>query len=186
VRQVILLVLALAAGCSKGLGADYVPDPKESPGSVTLRLLLPSTRSFCDHLQCGSGAAHVTIANTYGEPILTSPGFCPTLCSAQCTTQLCPLICPIGSDVAVTSIEMTWDGTFYRSSTCGGGATSCLEKTFVHPGSYEAILCATPGSLSDGDAGMPTCTASGPEECVRVRFEIPGPTIEVPLSDAGT
>ena len=46
-------------------------------------------------------------------------------------------------------------------------------------------MCATPGTLSDGDAGMPTCTASGPEECAQVQFEIPGPSpIEATLPDA--
>jgi hypothetical protein len=183
--RLLLATLALAACKSAELG-DHPPDPKMSPGTVTLRLLLPSTRSFCDQLQaCQFSATHITLANTFGQPFQISTGFCPTFCSAQCTPQPCPgIACPIGGGVALTtSVEMTWDGSYYDSSTCGSG-TTCYIPRFVAPGHYTAQMCATPGTLSDGDAAPPpTCTASGPQECVAVQFEIPGPTVEASLPE---
>ena len=187
VRQAIVLVPALAlAACSSGQLSDHVPDQTVSPGTVTLRLLLPSTRSFCDQLQpCQGFATHITLANTFGQPFQTSAGSCPTFCSAQCMPQACPpAVCVIGGGVALTGDEMTWEGSYYERSTCGSN-TACYNKRFVAPGHYVAHMCATPGTLGEGDAGPPpTCTASGPEECVDVPFVIPSPSVvEASLPD---
>jgi len=191
VRQAILLVSALALGaCSSGQLVDHRPDANESPdangspGTVTFRLVLPSTRSFCDHLPaCQLGVTHVSVTSTIGEPIQTSPGVCPTYCSAQCTPLLCPLICPISSDVALTNVEGSWDGSYYEASTCGSN-TACLNKRFVAPSVYVVQMCATPGTLAEGDAGPPTCTPSGREECAGVPFMFPSPSVvEASLPD---
>jgi hypothetical protein len=188
VRQAVLLFPALAlAACSSGQLGDHVPDQTVSPGTVTLRLLLPSTRSFCDQLPpCQGFATHITLANTTGQQFETSAGSCPTFCSVQCTPQACPpAICVIGGGVALTGDEMTWDGSYYEGSTCGSG-TSCLNKRFVLPGHYTAQMCATPGTLSGGtiDSSPPTCTASGPQECVAVQFDIPSANpVEASLPD---
>ena len=179
VRQAILLVPALAlAACSSGQPGDHVPDQTVSPGSVTFSLLLPSTREFCDQLPCTFGTTHLSINNALGQPFQLSPGLCPTFCSAQCREELCPRFCPISGGVAATSVQVTWDGSYYESSTCGSG-TSCYDKRFVHAGHYVAFFCATPGTLNGGDTLPTTCAATGPQECAEVQFMIPSSAVVV-------
>ena len=61
-------------------------------------------------------------------------------------------------------------------STCGNHV-SCLEAAFAPAGHYVARMCATPGDLRTADGGFePTCTATGPIECVDVPFDFPGPS----------
>jgi len=155
---------------------------------VSFRLLLPSTRSFCDQQQyCGAPFPyHLAFSTTSGEPLpLTTTGWCTPDCS--CTPRPCPLHPAIpactgpATGVAVTKVEGSWDGYYYESSTCGAG-TACYNAKYVLPGSYVAWLCATPGTLTETesapDGGPPTttCTATGPQECVQVQFNIPGPS----------
>jgi len=182
-----LAVAALAlASCNIPQLGDGQTSQSTSPGTVTLRLDLPDTRTFCDQLAtCAFSTTHITIATVAGQVLQLSPGFCPTLCGAQCQPQLCPAIaCPIGGGQAVTQVSLIWDGSYYESGTCGSG-TSCVSKRFVLPGRYVANMCATPGTLSQGDAGpTATCTATGQQECIAVTFELPGPpTIERALPD---
>jgi hypothetical protein len=193
VRSRILALAALVLGaCNAGhLGAP--PPPSVSPGLVSFRLQLPSTRSFCDQqLFCGGPLPyHIGFSTESGEPLsVTTTGWCPQDCS--CTYQPCPLIpthtCvgpPTG--VAITKVEGSWDGAYFESSTCGDG-TACTSGNYVPPGRYVAWLCATPGTVTETDGApgnappTPTCTATGPEECVQVPFDIPGTRlIEVTL-----
>src|SRR4029077_8377629 len=178
-------VLSLASCNIPQLG-DGQTYQNTSPGTVTLRLDLPDTRTFCDQLAtCAFSAQHITIATIAGQTLQLSAGFCPTLCGDQCRPQSCPAIaCPIGGGQAVTQVALTWDGSYYESGTCGSG-TSCLSRRFVLPGRYVANMCATPGTLSQGDASpTETCTASGTPECVAVTFKLPGPpTIARALPD---
>ncbi len=192
----ILVVAAFASGALVGCSAGHLgepPDPSVSPGTVSFRLLLPSTRSFCDQQQhCGGPFPyHIGFSTESGERLpLTTTGWCTPDCS--CQPHPCPLHPPIicagpPTGMAVTKVEGSWNGYYNESSTCGDG-TACYNTKYVLPGRYVAWLCATPGTLTetesaaDGGAPTPTCTATGPEECVQVPFNIPGPSpIEVPL-----
>jgi hypothetical protein len=176
VRQAVLsippLALALAA-CGSRQISDHVPDQTVSPNSVTFTLLVPRTRSFCEQPQCEFGGSHMlSITDTSGQPLQLSPGACPTFCSADCTQEVCPIPCPPPTGFALAGAQMTWDGSYYESSTCGSG-TSCYEKRIADPGHYVATFCAMPGEISEGMYGLPTCFASGPEECVEVQFMFP-------------
>jgi hypothetical protein len=186
VRLAILAsTVFVAAACNMGtLGDGQQTYQDTSPGTVTLRLDLPSTRSFCDQLQtCAFSAEHISITTASGKTLQLASGLCPTLCSNQCRPIACPAIaCPIGGGQAVTQVELAWDGSYFDPGTCGNG-NSCVSQRFVLPGRYTAHMCATPGSLAQtSDVGPSTCTATGPEECVDVQFELPGPpVVEVPL-----
>jgi hypothetical protein len=191
----ILAVLALAVlalgACNAGhLGGP--PPPNASPGIVSFRLLLPSTRSFCDQQPyCGAPFPyHISFATESGEPLPpTTTGWCPQDCSNPSPCPLIPEIpcieAPTG--IAVTKVEGSWDGGYVEWTTYRDG-TSCYTGKYVLPGRYVAWLCATPGTITETDAGpdggapTPTCTATGPQECVQVPFNIPGPSpIEVAL-----
>jgi hypothetical protein len=183
-------VLALAA-CNMGTLGDGRTYQDTSPGTVTLRLDLSSTRSFCDQVpNCGPTVAHVTLEDATGRPFQLSSGLCSFDCSNQCQPHVCPpvaILCIQGGGYAVTQVQQTWDGMYYEPGTCGLG-TSCVSKRFVPPGRYTAHFCVTPGTVSgvQGDVTAPpaTCTATGPEECVDVPFELPGPpVVEATLPD---
>jgi len=181
---ILATVLSLAA-CNIGQLGDTQTYQSTSPGMVTFKLDLPSTRSFCDQVAtCGTGVYHVSFSDVAGHGFTLSPGFCATLCSGQCTPQACPAIpCISAGGQAVTQIQESWDGAYYEPGKCGSGF-SCFNRRYVLPGRYVAHMCATPGTLVQGDAGPPNCTAVGPPECVDVTFELPGPpTIERALPD---
>jgi len=144
--------------------------------TITLQLVLPARQSFCDQtMGCNGAAPHFTILEN-GQPLTIATPPCPTICSATCKSEICPLLCVAPHGVAVTGPELKWDGTFYKTSTCGQG-TSCYAPGQVPAGKYVARMCATPGTLSTPDGGfVSTCTATGPTACVDVPFEYPGPT----------
>jgi hypothetical protein len=90
-----------------------------SPGSVTLRLVIPASHSFCDQTTgCGS-TAHITILNAAGQALGITTPWCATICSTACTPSPCPGIACFEQGVAVKSGDLTWDGSSYRGSTCG-------------------------------------------------------------------
>jgi Kazal-type serine protease inhibitor domain len=144
--------------------------------TITLQLVLPARQSFCDQtMACNGAEPHFTILEN-GQPLTIATPPCPTICSATCKAEICPLLCVAPHGVAVTGPELKWDGTFYKTSTCGQG-TSCYAPGHVPAGKYVARMCATPGTLSTPDGGfVSTCTATGPAACVDVSFEYPGPT----------
>jgi len=177
--------MAFNLACSSGQLGDGPRGPGVSPGMVTFRLQLPAARSYCD-LQngCAGPPQHVSIATSTGNWLPLSVGFCAIDCSGSCVVHPCDLLCPIGTAVAVTQVEKTWDGSYFAQSTCGA-ATPCTETRYVAPGHYRARLCATPGAVTTAQAGNQTCTSTGPEECVETMFDIPGPSpIEISLPDA--
>jgi len=186
VRFAILASTALAlASCNIGQLGDAKTWQDKSPGTVMFQLDLPSTRTFCDQVSsCGGGPVHVTFTDASGQAIQIYGGFCGTDC-ARCSPVACPGIAciPGGTGQMVTQVQSIWDGSFYQSSTCGQNI-SCTSRHFVLPGRYTAHMCATPGTLNQGDAGMPTCTNTGPQQCVDVIFELPGPpSVEAALPD---
>jgi hypothetical protein len=154
-----------------------------SPGSVTLRLNLPSSTSFCD-MTCGGVTPHITIFTTDKQQVPTEIPFCSQMCADGCQ----PVGCPVGgacflTGVMVTQAELHWDGSSYPTSTCGAGA-SCYQPTFVPPGQYVAHMCATPGTVSQSAGNPPVCVATGGLECVDVTFDLPGKNVvEGSLSD---
>ena len=76
--------------------------------------------------------------------------------------------------MAVTTAELSWDGSIYPTSTCGNNV-SCYQPGFAPAGHYVAKMCATPGTLKTAANGITsTCTATGPVECVDVPFDFPG------------
>jgi len=192
VRLRIVAVAALVLGACNAGHLGELPDPNMSPGMVSFRLLLPSTRSFCDQQPyCGGPFPyHIGFTTQSGEPRSpTITGSCPAECSNPSPCPLMPAIQCVGppTGVAVTKVEGIWDGFYVEWSTFRDG-TSCFNSKYVPPGRYVAWLCVTPGSLTetegapDGGAPTPTCTATGPQECVQVPFNIPGPSpIEVAL-----
>jgi hypothetical protein len=181
----LFLTAAVAVGlgaCGSGhLGPPH-HDPDVSPGVVSLQLLMPSDRSFCDQRDtCGAGTSHLIIYTTAGVPLATSPGWCPTYCSNSCAAQTCRLIPCDTIGEQVNGLGMTWQGEIYEASTCGGNV-GCVRARFVAPGRYVARMCATPGELTTSELGAQICTATGPEECVETAFDIPGPPVTVTLS----
>jgi hypothetical protein len=178
------MVMVLAA-CNIGSLGDGQTYSDKSPGTVTLKLDLPSTQSFCDQTQaCAFSVDHISISTIAGQTLPLSSGFCATLCSNGCRPTPCPAIaCPAPSGQVVTQVGMDWDGSYFESGTCGNG-NSCVSPRYVLPGRYRAHMCATPGTVTATDLGPPVCTATGAQECVDVTFEIPGPPlVEVSLPD---
>jgi hypothetical protein len=184
----MVAVAGLVAGssmlaCSSGQLRDQTPGPGVSPGTVTFRLQLPATQSYCDlQAGCAGPPQHLSITTTAGNELPLSVGFCAIDCSKSCEVHPCDLLCPIGTAVAVTKVEQTWDGSYFAQSTCGKNTTACTETRYVLPGRYLARLCATPGAVATADAGNQICTAVGQPECVETMFDIPGPSpIEMAL-----
>ncbi len=143
-----------------------------SPGTVTLRLALPASTSFCD-VSCGDVAPHITILTIDKKPVPTQPPACVPLCAANCQAFGCPQggACLL-TGVAVTSAELKWDGSTYQTSTCGAGI-SCYQPTIAPAGKYIARMCATPGKLSQPTDSPPVCTATGVQSCTDVVFAFP-------------
>jgi hypothetical protein len=163
-----------------GTGANGGSSGDGGPGIVTLQLVVPATTSFCDQTAtCGSRGPHITISTADGKDVPTIRPGCGVFCGANgtCDQQGCsPGPCAASEGYAYTGEMFTWDGTSVGSSTCGAGIT-CTTFPPVPDGNYVAHMCATPGTLSMSDGGFfPTCTATGPVECVDVPFTIPSAT----------
>jgi hypothetical protein len=181
--------LAFAAACSSGQLREPDP-PNVSPGTVTLRLLLPSTQTFCDQTIVCTTPQHIVISREAGAsseipmvPMYYAPACAPQCGDAnECFYNGCAPACQSPVGVAVTNVETTWDGLTYEWSSCRGGIT-CYDRRYVPPGRYFARMCVTPGTLSVTDgSGAQTCTATAAEQCVDVPFDLPGSgLIEVPL-----
>jgi hypothetical protein len=147
-----------------------------SSGSVTLRLVIPTSRSFCDQTTGCSGIAHITILDTAGQTLGLVVPWCSTICSTACTPSPCPAFACFNQGVPVETGDLTWDGSSYAGSMCGNNM-ACYQPAFAPAGHYVAHMCATPGNLTTADGGFPsTCTATGSQECVDVPFDYPGPS----------
>jgi hypothetical protein len=149
---------------------------------VTLQLVVPATTSFCDQPvpDCsGRPPPHFTILGPDGNALTLDLPSCGVFCGNPCQMKICPpvpIFCNMGRATLFTGDSLTWDGTVSTNSTCGLG-TACTAIVQVPEGNYTAHMCATPGMLSMSDGGnFPTCTATGPVECVDVPFTIPSAT----------
>jgi hypothetical protein len=153
-----------------------------SAGAATLRITLPPTQSFCDEnpSSCTS-TQHLWIMTASGQALTLGSVGCRLECGS-CTYPPCPelpvIACPAGNyGVAIDSYDFTWDGSYVENGSCapsiGALAVSCVDSTYAPAGTYVAHFCATPGTLSTPDGGFPVCTATGAQECVDVKFELP-------------
>jgi hypothetical protein len=172
-----MLACAACSGGGSGGGVDG-GGPRlisKSPGTVTLKLVLPAAKTFCDQSSTCATDAHITVLDSSGQPVPSGIPFCSTLCSSACMPSPCPGFACIAQGFPVVTKEYPWDGSAFATSTCGAKMT-CYQPGFVPAGHYVARMCATPGTLSS-DGGLPqTCTATGPLECVDVPFEFPSAT----------
>lgn len=160
-----------------GTGAPGGSGGNGGLGTVTLQLVVPATTSFCDQsATCGSRGPHITISTADGKDVpMVGPG-CGVFCAADgtCDQRGCtPGPCAISQGYVYTGETFVWDETSVGTSTCGAGI-DCTTFPRVADGNYVAHMCATPGTLSRSDGGaFPTCTATGPVECVDVPFTVP-------------
>jgi len=155
-------------GGSSGLGG--------SPGSVTFVLATPSSLAFCDQLSCTGGGQHLSIQTTDGTALSWPGGIVCGMDCATCRELACPelaILCPAPEGVVYTGGSATWDGSFIAQSTCSAAHSVCSESRYVTPGRYVAKFCATPGTVSQPDAGLPVCSASGPLVCTETAFDFP-------------
>jgi len=163
-----------------GTGASGGSGGVSALGSVTLGLVVPTTTSFCDTAMCGSPGPHITISTADGKDVPTIRPVCGAFCAADgtCDQHLCTPggACAPPHGEAYTGETINWDGTSVGTSTCGAGIV-CTTLPHVADGNYVAHMCATPGTLTMSDGGFyPTCTATGPVECIDVPFTIPSAT----------
>lgn len=179
--------LVLIASCSTQAALDRTTDsgtdkPEDSgpatdasPGTVTLRLVIPTDRSFCDQGTVCEGQRHISVLTAAGASVGTEIPWCATICSSACKPPPCPGIACIPQGLTVKTFEIQWDGSSFKGSTCGNN-TTCYQPTVAPPGHYVARMCATPGTIAtpDGGGGPSTCTATGPVACVDVPFDLPG------------
>ena len=163
-----------------GTGANGGSGGDGGLGTVTLQLVVPTATSFCDQTaMCGARGPHITISTADGKDVpMIRPG-CGVFCGANgtCDQQGCtPGPCAVSQGFAYTGETSNWDGTSVGTSICGAGVV-CTTFPHVADGNYVAHMCATPGTLSMSDGGFyPTCTATGPVECIDVPFTMPSAT----------
>jgi hypothetical protein len=178
----VLTCAAALAACSSGAALDGGVDGVRhlggaSPGKTTLRLVIPSDKSFCDQTTGCGDDAHITVSDAAGAAVSMGIPWCSTLCSAACMPSPCPGIACISQGFAVKTMEFQWDGSAVTGGTCGKNM-GCIQPGFVPAGHYVAHMCATPGTLTSPDGGgVPSCTATGAIECVDVPFDLPSTTV---------
>ena len=182
-RILAVAVLALGA-CNAGHFGG--PGPQRVARDRYPSLLLPSKRSFCDQRRSAAARSRATSAflTPSGEPLpRRSTGWCPQDCSNSASVPLDsadPVRRP-PTGVAVTKVEGTWDGSYVECVDCGDGI-ACIQRHVRAAGALRGGHVRDPGDAhgdgctADGGAPTPTCTATGPQECVEVPFNIPGPS----------
>jgi hypothetical protein len=138
-------------------------------------LTTTSDTAFCDQVTCGAGNQHLSILTPAGDSLDWPGGVgCGTDCST-CRDLACPalaILCPAPEGVIYKGGTMTWDGSFNVTSTCGAAQTSCVQPRYATPGQYVAKFCATVGTISQPDAGLPVCNITG-QQCVQTTFDYP-------------
>jgi hypothetical protein len=145
--------------------------------TITLTLDVPADKPYCDQTMACAAPTHFQILNAAGQPVAFSMPFCSTMCMPNCLPVACPLgVCIAPHGTMFTGAQMNWDGSVYTMSTCGMNV-GCYNKSQAPAGKYIARMCGTPGKLDNPDAGFQAnCVASGPQVCIDVSFDFPGPT----------
>jgi hypothetical protein len=158
-------------------GSDGVMSDAGTSDTITFEVDVPKNKSYCDMTTACTSPTHLSILTVGGTILDITPPACGVTCST-CRANLCPLIaCPASHGEAFTGATYTWDGMTYAASTCGAG-TSCTLGKKAPAGKYIARMCATPGTITNADAGLfaERCMATGAAQCVDVPFELPGPS----------
>jgi hypothetical protein len=145
--------------------------------TITLQVTVPADKPYCDQTMACAAPTHIQILNAAGQPVAFNTPFCSTMCAPNCTPVACPLgVCIAPHGTMFTGTQINWDGSVYTMSTCGMNV-GCYNKSQAPAGKYIARMCGTPGKLDNPDAGFQAnCVASGPQVCVDVPFDYPGPT----------
>lgn len=193
---VVLVTGAALVGCGSSsltgsTGTGGTVGRTSSPGQVTFVLTTPPDVPYCHQLSCSGGGQHLSIIDAEGTELNWQGG---TSCGVECSTcqeVACPLaatiFCPTSEGFTYTGGTMTWDGLVTTTLTCGAAHSACSSAGFEHPGGYIAKFCATPGTVTQPDAGPPVCTSTGPEQCVQLPFQFPADgTIHLQLTAPST
>ena len=158
---------------------DAITDaPVVSAGTVTLRLDVAPGAAYCHLKGLCTNPVHISIRDSSGRTLLTQLqfGICPAQCGS-CMRPPCPgapCLPPAGE--MFTGEQLVWDGGKHEQGMCG--LETCVhDRSFVRPGRFTAVMCATPGVVQPPtDAGPPTCRQTGELECVEVAFDFPTAT----------
>lgn len=145
-----------------------------SPGTTTIELQIGPGASYCQEAGCGP-VSSIGIKDASGQALVLGPGDCYTPCDS-CELLPCPGAACQLQGYAVTGQTLAWDGTYFASDSCGPSSTQCYAHRYAIPGTYSAVMCATPGTLTQDANQVDQCTATGPVECVEVSFQFPSAT----------
>jgi hypothetical protein len=139
---------------------------------------------------CPSGVIRFTFLSTsLGTYCIGEPGTCTNTwlsihggsdeividrpCLGDCTTcepTGCPALCAAPTRMRPGGEERTWDGTIFRTATCGAGL-SCVERACAHAGPYIARMCAYRDLSADAPPSI--CSPAPTPSCTQVPFEWP-------------
>ena len=164
-------------GGGAGGGTGGAAGAAGSPGTVTLRLALPPGTTYCDQASTCQPVRHIAVRSAAGQGLALDFGDCATPCDT-CQPTPCPGIACLPMGLETRDEELTWNGSYYETSTCGAQASQCRRQHFAPPGQYVAVFCATAGRLDQPDAGVgrPACQKTGELQCVEVPFTFPSAT----------
>jgi hypothetical protein len=186
-RALIVALIAVAFGACQSsvskpfpLGANDggTGDAAQASWMVVLRLsrLAPSCGPVCP------GGGHVSIRTLDGRPLVTrlQPG--DPLCSDGCERWIATVR---NCDAVPSSDSLAWDGTVYAQTTfseatCavrGAVGLACYQPSRASAGRYLAHMCAVRCTSMTTAEGLPSCSATGAEDCIDVPFEFPGPAL---------
>jgi hypothetical protein len=171
---------ANASNDSGGSGQTDAPGVSCPTGSVDFRLQQDpgSTATYClgPSGSC-SGNDWLSILPADGGTELGLVMQCVPNCG-DCQPVACSNLCALASPLTDAGAHLSWDGTYLRSGTCGGG-TSCTASACAAAGNYVARLCgyAEPPDASSSSLGPPACTlASQTPTCTDIPFVWPPPS----------
>jgi hypothetical protein len=158
-----------AVGGGGGLGGS---GGGTSPGSVTLKFEVPTTKTYCVSTDTCSAVTSIVIKDSTGTALGRFSGDCYTDCTS-CEMLPCPGYACQQQGMAVTGETLEWDGSYWAASSCGSPQQQCTGHFYAAAGSYTAVMCATPGDLVPDATSTMQCTNTGAAECVEVPFEFP-------------
>ncbi|HEY5960677.1 MAG TPA: hypothetical protein VIV60_29185 [Polyangiaceae bacterium] len=98
---------------------------------------------------------------------------CSTDCESCKQTDCHSLLCLGPSALPASGITGSWNGSYYRESTCGGLATRCSAKVCAVPGRYSTEACGFVNPNPPGNDGCREAPESTPVHCVQVVFDYP-------------
>ena len=160
------------AGSSGSSGVSEY-DGGVSPGTATIEFTVAGADSYCATVDdCGDGTPSISIDGLNSA----YPG-CSSIECETCSARPClQIACLNDMGVQITGGQLTWDGSYFKSSTCGASA-ACTSAAFAKPGHYTATMCATPGTLTEIDGGSPQCEPAGVPKCGHVGFDFPSDVV---------